>query len=98
MSRKPTIAMEEQIKIIELYTGRGWPTYLLRINNDVYEMGKYDCSSPGGVNMYAGTWESSGNQEGWKRHCEARGHKMKSIPMKIIEGWTKKGYTFEKME
>jgi len=75
----------EAIKIFEVYGPS--PTYLVRVNDDVYEMNEYvDWSN--GVNMYAGTWEE------WKERCRAIG-RCDNIPIVLVRGWLKRSSVFE---
>ena len=39
--------------IIEVRKAKSWPTYLVRIENDVYEMNE-DANQPNGVCIYSG--------------------------------------------
>jgi len=67
----------KKITIFKVYGGR--PTYLVRVNNDVYEMNE-NCTQPNRVNMYAGTWEE------WEKHCIEQ-KELRLIPVTLVQGW-----------
>jgi len=79
---------EERIKIFEVF-GKN-PTYLVRVNNDVYEMNEH-CNLPNGVNMYVGTWDE------WKEHCKSQ-KKLRFIPIVLIYGWISRSNIVEVTE
>ncbi len=68
---------------IEIYKAKNWPTYLVRIGNDVFEMNQ-NANLPNGVNMYFGDWKEC------EEYC--KGNKLTGedrIPVGIIEAIAK---------
>lgn len=64
---------------VEIYRSVEWFDFLVRIENDVFEM-NHEPMAPNGVNMYVGSWGE------WKDHC--KGHKLArnaEIPVGIAE-------------
>jgi len=79
--------MKEKITIFEVYGSD--PTYLVRINNCVYEMNE-NCTQPNGVNMYAGTWSE------WEKHCKGI-KKLDKIPVILVQGWIQSSEVVEEL-
>jgi hypothetical protein len=52
--------------LIEVYHADDWPTWLVRIGDDVYEMNAR-ATQPSGISIYSGPWsELAGHCKGYK--------------------------------
>jgi hypothetical protein len=65
---------------LEIFKADHWYNYLVRIDDDVFEMSE-NANSPNGVNMYFGPWKDCND------HCKM--HKLpqhSQIPIRLAKG------------
>lgn len=69
----------QRIEVFEVYkSGRG---YIVRVNDDMYQMSGTDATSPRGVNMYAGPWEE------WEDSSVVHRGELDEVPVEVVRGF-----------
>jgi len=76
-----------KVRVTHFEVYGGDPTYLVRVNDDVYEMNDR-CSQANGVNMYAGTWDE------WRESATEQG-RVEAVPCELIKGWLSRSPVYE---